>query len=304
MTHNGDFPLINRKILVGSLIVIVIGVVLIGTPPPPSFNLPIDKMTGKTQPVTGTIKFITKIEGIEKAVIIPEESLLFDITIEYDKNSDIHSMDVKKKSELADFYRRVGFTSKSEDVVFVYPLFTQAAYSSHGFYDYYNKKCGSECLAVPIPSTIVLTYASSVGSTLVLTMLNYSYITDVDIDKNPDVLKKYHKVIILHNEYVTRNEFDAITSHPNVIYLYPNALYAEVRTDYANNTLTLIRGHGYPEQSIGNGFDWKFDNSNLEYNITCKNMAFTIIPNGKMLNCYPVYRSFFDKSFLATIKES
>ena len=135
-------------------------------------------------------------------------------------------------------------------------------------------------------------------------MLNYSYISDVDIDKNPDVLKKYHKVILLHNEYVTKNEFDAVTSHPNVIYLYPNSLYAEVRTDYANNTLTLIRGHGYPEQSIGNGFDWKFDNSNLEYNITCENMTFTIVPNGKMLNCYPVYRSFFSKSFLEVIKES
>ena len=37
---------------------------------------------------------------------------------------------------------------------------------------------------------------------------------------------------MLHNEYVTRPMFDAITSHPNVIYLYPNALYAEIEVNY------------------------------------------------------------------------
>ena len=70
----------------------------------------------------------------------------------------------------------------------------------------------------------------------------------MSIDKNPDMLKKYDKVIMLHNEYVTRNMFDAITNHPNVIYLYPNALYAEIEVDYENNLMTLIRGHGYPER--------------------------------------------------------
>ncbi|SMH72213.1 hypothetical protein [Candidatus Nitrosotalea okcheonensis] len=36
----------------------------------------------------------------------------------------------------------------------------------------------------------------------------------------------------MHNEYVTKKEFDAITSHPDVIFLYPDALYAQVRTNY------------------------------------------------------------------------
>jgi hypothetical protein len=68
--------------------------------------------------------------------------------------------------------------------------------------------------------------------------------------------------------------------------------------------LHLIRGHGYPDSSIANGFDWKFDNSNLEYDVNCNNMTFNIIPNGKMLNCYPAYRTLFDKSLLEAIKES
>jgi hypothetical protein len=35
---------------------------------------------------------------------------------------------------------------------------------------------------------------------------------------------------------------------------YPNSLYAKVSIDYWNNTVTLVRGHGYPYSSIGNGF--------------------------------------------------
>ena len=80
---------------------------------------------------------------------------------------------------------------------------------------------------------------------------------------------------MLHNEYVTRTMFDAITSHPNVIYLYPNALYAEIEVDYDNNTITLIRGHNYPESEIVNGFDWEFENTHpYEYDDTCLDMEF------------------------------
>jgi hypothetical protein len=118
--------------------------------------------------------------------------------------------------------------------------------------------------------------------------LGYSPITDIDIDKNPSILKEYDKIIMLHNEYVTRTMFDAITSHPNVIYLYPNALYAEIEVDYDNNTITLIRGHNYPEEEITNGFDWEFDNTHpFEYDNNCEQMIFYPIDNGWMTNCYP-----------------
>ena len=306
MASNKDkvIPLINRKILVGGLIVIAIGVILIGISQQSKVNTLIDKNTENTQSSKDTIDFITIIEGKEKTLTILKKDLLFNITLTYDKNNYPKYVNIEKKPEFSDFYKRVGFVNESTDVVFVYPLFTQGAYGDHGFYDYYNKKCGPECLSIPIPSKFVPTYASSMTASLVLSILNYSHLTDVQVDKNPDILKKYHKVIVLHNEYVTKREFDAITSHPNVIYLFPNALYAEVRTDYTNNTFTLIKGHGYPTSSITNGFDWKFDNSNLEYNTNCENMTFNIIPNGKMLNCYPAYRSLFDKSFLNNIKES
>ena len=278
--------------------------VLIGVTPQSRVSSLIDKITAPTQSATDNIDFITIIEGKQKTVSTLKKDLLFNITITYDKNNNPTYVNVEKRPELSEFYKQVGFANASEDVVFVYPVFTQGAYGDHGFYDYYNKKCGPECLTIPIPSKFVPMYGASMTATIVLSLLNYSHITDVQVDKNPDILKKYHKIIVMHNEYVTKREFDAITSHPNVIYLFPNALYAEVSPDYTKNTFTLIKGHGYPIPYITNGFEWKFDNSNLEYDVNCENMTFTIIPNGKMLNCYPAYRSLFDKSFLEAIKES
>jgi len=108
-------------------------------------------------------------------------------------------------------------------------------------------------------------------------------------------------VILLHNEYVTKKEFEAITKHPNVVYLYPNALYTEVKTDYTKNTMALVRGHGYPSADISNGFGWKFDNSKFEYDYKCKNWKFDKIVNGKMLNCYPRYQLLYDSALLKEI---
>ena len=82
--------------------------------------------------------------------------------------------------------------------------------------------------------------------------------------------------------------FDAITNHPNVIYLYPNALYAEIEVDYDNETITLIRGHNYPEHEITNGFDWEFDNTHpYEFDSKCQTIDIYKIKNGWMTTCYP-----------------
>lgn len=293
--------IVDKKILFACLAMIAIGVALIVSIP--KTNVVLDNNVN-THSGSDYVQLTTMNEGRIEKVIVHKTDLLFNTEI-IDSKNNIHpkSMIIEKKPELADFYKQVS-SANATDAVFVYPIFTQAAYGEYGFYNYYDKECGKECLTITIPSGFTPTYSSSMGTSKVLPLLNYSQITDVDIDKNPDILKKYHKVIILHNEYVTKKEFDAITSHPHVIYLFPNALYAEVRTNYTDNTFTLVRGHGYPNSSIGNGFDWKYDNSNLEYDTTCNNMTLATIPNGKMLNCYPAYRSLFDKSFLEMIKES
>ena len=98
--------------------------------------------------------------------------------------------------------------------------------------------------------------------------------------------------------------FDSITEHPNVVYLYPNALYAEVEIDYESNTMTLIRGHDYPpENPVSNGFDWKHDNSIYEYDFECGDWKFEKISNGYMLDCYPEYAVYSDELLLRTLNE-
>ena len=190
--------------------------------------------------------------------------------------------------------------SPRSSTVVVYPIFTQAAYGNDGFYDYYKKICDSKCLTVKIPPKIYESYVSSGMGFIMLNSLNFDTLTDVDVDKNPDILKQYKRVIILHNEYVTKKEFDAITTHPNVIYLYPNALYAEIKVNYVTNQTTLVRGHSYPTQDVINGFGWKYDNSRMEYDTSCKNHSYFKVANGMMLNCYPEL-VISDKTFLKSL---
>ena len=145
---------------------------------------------------------------------------------------------------------------------------------------------------------------SSANAVKILELLGYDSITDIELNKNPNILSKHDKIIVLHNEYVTKNMFNAITSHPNVIYLYPNALYAEISTNFADNTISLIRGHGYPEKNIANGFDWEFENTQpYEFDKECKSWEFYDISNGKMLNCYPEQKIWKDEKFLKILKE-
>jgi len=204
-----------------------------------------------------------------------------------------------------DVYNEVAVWNDPQKTVVVYPYFTSVAYTEPGFYTYFRGEC-DDCTTTKFAQPTVLYTSSGMGHQA-LTLLGYTSITDVDIDQNPGILQQFDKVIMLHNEYVTRTMFDAITNHPNVIYLYPNALYAEIEVNYIDETITLIRGHNYPEPEITNGFDWEFDNTHpYEFDSLCADMEFYKIDNGWMTNCYP--ENFFLKdhqglfNLLKTIK--
>jgi hypothetical protein len=185
-----------------------------------------------------------------------------------------------------DVYNEVALWNDPQSAAVVYPYFTYAAYQPQGFYEYYKGKC-DDCITTKFVQP-TSEYTSSGKGHQALTLLGYHSITDADIDRNPSILQQFDKVIILHNEYVTRAMFDAITNHPNVIYLYPNALYAEIEVNYTDETITLIRGHNYPEQEISNGFDWPLDNTHpYEYDNTCLDMEFYRVGEAWMTTCYP-----------------
>lgn len=210
-------------------------------------------------------------------------------------------MQFEKFANQTDNYKKISSSGKNSVVIF--PIFTSSAYGEPGFYTYYRGECKTDCLTKKIQYAQPLGYSGSSNAAKVFKLLGYKTITDIEVDKNPKILAGYKKIIVLHNEYVTQNEFDAIANHPHVLYLYPNALYGKITTNYQNDTMTLVRGHGYPTKDLRNGFDWKHDNSMDEYNNTCSNWKFTDIKNGKMLNCYPENIIYSDFSLLKAIRD-
>ncbi len=208
------------------------------------------------------------------------------------------------KSEFENVYKQIGVYELENKPLIIVPIFTASAYERNGFYDFFKNSCNQSCLTTKIVSKDKLDYHSSANAVKVLELLGYDSISDIELDKNPDILKKYYKVILLHNEYVTEKMFDAITSHPNVVFLYPNSLYAKISVNYEDNTISLIKGHGYPESSIINGFDWEFENTHpYEFDTKCNNWDFYTITNGVMLNCYPEQKIWNDELLLKKLKE-
>ena len=240
---------------------------------------------------------------IDKNILAFAQSAFFEIYGVYgkciieDDNQVWESLLLGLNPNKMDMYNEVAVWNDPQNTVVVYPYFTFVAYNEPGFYTYYRGECDSCTTTKFVPPSLMYNeYVSSGIGHQALTLLGYSTITDTDIDQNPGILRQFDKVIMLHNEYVTRAMFDAITSHPNVVYLYPNALYAEIEVDYVNETITLIRGHDYPpEDPVSNGFDWEFDNTHpYEYDSLCADMKFYQIENGWMTNCYP--ENFFLKN--------
>jgi len=241
-----------------------------------------------------------------------------DIGILPNGESYILEIQAEFKPNLEQVYDEISVLNERQNSVVIFPIFTSSAYSlypidisnrDYGFYDYYEGFCDGpitwegNCLTTQIKPDIPKTHNASGLGYEILDLLGYDIITDIDVDKNPEILKNYDKVILLHNEYVTKTEFNAITNHPKVLYLYPNALYAEVSVDYKENTISLVRGHNYPESEIRNGFDWEFDNTPMEYDELCENWEFYNIDNGMMLNCYPEEIIYKDITFLKMIKD-
>jgi len=239
-------------------------------------------------------------------IVLDGESLFIRST---DKNAFVtkdgkkiwHSLEFKLKPELKEVYDEIGVINDTQNTIVVFPIFTTSAHSGPRNFDYYYLGiCDIECLTVPI--TFDLRQDSGGDAVQILNLLGYKFISDIDLDKNPGGLSKYDKVILLQNEYVTKNEFSAITNHPHVLYLYPNVLLGDVNADYEKNTITLVQGKDYPEKGIVNGFNWKFNNLTLNDN-TCGDWKFIEVDNGMMLSCNPTDILHNDKNMLKFIKD-
>ena len=200
----------------------------------------------------------------------------------------IMNNDVQFSSKMTEthFYENYEQLKASPSTIVVYPIFTQSAYEWDGIHDFYTGTCKT-CTSTEIQHFYTDFYSSSGNAYKTLEFLGYEIIDDIEVDTNPSILENYDKVILLHNEFVTLTEFTAITNHPKVVYLYPNALSSMIEADYSSNLITLIRGPGYPTLNISNGFDWIHDNSEMLNDWDCYDWNFYEVTNGYMLNCYP-----------------
>ena len=140
-----------------------------------------------------------------------------------------------------------------------------------------------------VPLAQFLLYNSSFKGAQALYLLGYTIISDLEIEKNPNILSSYEKIIVLHNKYTTKTIFNAITSHPKVVYLYPDSLKEEVSVNFGQNTVTALSPLKQPqEKNFQNDFKWKYDSAHLEYvNCLDSEVKFEKVANGIMLNCYP-----------------
>ena len=241
------------------------------------------------------IKFSDVLFGLDKNDLVFIRSAFFEVYAKADDclygSDGVHlkwrSLALGINLNNLDRYNEVALWNDPQKTVVVFPFFTHSAYSEPGFYTYFRGEC-DDCTTTKLTAP-TLQYTSSGNAYQALNLLGYPSITDIDVDKDPSILQQFDKVIMLHSEYVTRAMFDAITNHPNVVYLYPNALYAEIEVNYVDETITLIRGHDYPpEDPVTNGFDWEFDNTHpYEFDSLCAEMEFYKIKNGWMTTCYP-----------------
>jgi hypothetical protein len=89
-------------------------------------------------------------------------------------------------------------------------------------------------------------------------------LTDADVDQGNIFLEDggnaYDILILLHNEYISQPEYDNlkkfVENGGTIVFTEGNVLYAEVKYNSINDTITLVKGH-----------DWEFDGKSANNSI-------------------------------------
>ena len=158
-----------------------------------------------------TIKFLAKISTTELLQTVHDTNQTIDFlerdfpgysplfrTFAYQKDLVVDSVGIltsyttqfELKPELMDVYNEIGSFDNNHKTVVVIPIFTSSAYWDPGFYTYFNGECDSSCLTTKIEYEKGLTANASDKAVGVLRLLGYDLITDIDLDKNPEILQR------------------------------------------------------------------------------------------------------------------
>ena len=80
--------------------------------------------------------------------------------------------------------------------VVIYPVFTSAAYKEPGFYTYFAGKCDQSCVTDLSFENPEFQFTSSGATAQILYHVGYDFLTDVQVDQNPEILENYETVIL------------------------------------------------------------------------------------------------------------
>jgi len=166
---------------------------------------------------------------------------------------------------------------ENDKTIIIRPILTESAYRTNCWYEINNTSC-----MIHESDTQRSNYGGSQLGRIFI-KLQYDMITDLEV--NSTILNQYNKVILLHNEYVTQEEYNTIMNHSNVFYLYPNALYKFVTVD--NNIMTLGNFTGNEKSLSQWGTVDEFNNCLFNYEIVKYD-------NGRGLSCYPESAMIYD----------
>jgi hypothetical protein len=163
-------------------------------------------------------------------------------------------------------------------VAFVEPSFTAAAYNLDGFYEFYDKYQDVDfgeaitddlnLMTADIPAEpdrlyfepILQRVKAFVSPDVEMTIIGDTDVNDGFIFRN-DGTNAYEALILLHNEYVTQQEYDNLKRYVSnggrIIFLDGNLFYGEVSYDRTYCTATLVKGH-----------DWEFDGKEVKRSVS------------------------------------
>ncbi len=163
-------------------------------------------------------------------------------------------------------------------VAFVEPSFTAAAYNLDGFYEFYDKYQDVDfgqaiaddlnLMTADIPAEPDRAYFEPIlqrVKAFVSPNVEMTIIGDMDVNDGfifrDDGTNAYEALILLHNEYVTQQEYDNLKRYVSnggrMIFLDGNLFYGEVSYDRTYCTATLLKGH-----------DWEFDGKEVKRSVS------------------------------------
>ena len=164
-----------------------------------------------------------------------------------------------------------GMSKRQLNIALIEPTFTHSAYhnSFYIFYSlYHNISIHQHTINVTkhidLLSARIVNHSHSLSLSpmpylekhlkWLLPRSNLTLLTDVDVDNGAvfmhnKTLNKYDIIILGHQEYVTQKEYNNlkrfVSNGGTMILMDSNFFYAEVKYNKKNQTITLVKGHGW-----------------------------------------------------------